>query len=389
MTKGEITILADKILNGTASDQEIALYNSVFASFQQAEGNWNEQLMGNRDDIEAELKESILLKTGLQRKQQPINWIKWASVAAVLTGFIISGYYIFFNRTTEKSIIQDKEIANEIGQDILPGGNRATLTLADGSTIILDQKANGDIAQQGNSKIVKVDSGQLAYNINSYVTVSVPQYNVISTPRGGTYKIVLPDGSKVWLNAASSLQFPIAFNGKERTVQLTGEGYFEIAKDKSRPFKVIANDITTEVLGTRFDINAYADESITQATLFEGSVKVIHHKKSTLLKPGQQFQSGKDGSSKVLSDADTDGIAAWKDGYFQFENVPIETIMRQVARWYDVEITYRGTINKKFSVLQLPRHVTASRIFSILELTGHVHFDIDNKKVTVTQGDNK
>ena len=172
--------------------------------------------------------------------------------------------------------------------------------------IALDNTTAGALAQQGNTKIIKLDSGLLAYNITSYETIKLPQYNVISTPRGGQYKVVLPDGSKVSLNAASSLKFPVAFTGKERLVELTGEGYFEVAKNAAQPFKVVVEGTTVEALGTAFNVNAYTDETGMHTTLVEGSVRISQNKKVEILKPGQQLTVTGEGIMKLVKDADVE-----------------------------------------------------------------------------------
>jgi len=218
-------------------------------------------------------------------------------------------------------------------------------------------------------------------------------YNTITTPRGGQYQVMLSDGSKVWLNAASSLHFPTSFTGQQRIVELTGEAYFEVAHvsavgEKNKlPF--IVKIITAsgarrevEVLGTHFNINAYNDESVVKTTLLEGSVKMTQESGSTLLIPGQQAQLNSNGDVNILKDADMDEAIAWKNGMFQFKKVDIKTIMRQIARWYDVDIEYQKNVDEKFYA-EISRNTNVSNVFRILEETGGVHFVIEGKKVVV------
>jgi transmembrane sensor len=255
------------------------------------------------------------------------------------------------------------------------------LTLADGSQIMLDSAANGVLAQQGNTNIVKQQDGQLSYNSKGIPEAAIA-YNTLTTPPGGQYKLTLPDGSKVWLNAASSIKYPTAFIGNTRQVETTGEVYFEIAKDASKPFKVLQNEMEVEVLGTHFNINGYIDEAVFRTTLLEGSIKITTPKGNDILKPGQQAQVQKTGVVKIINDADLEETMAWKDGNFYFENSDIYTVMRQIARWYDVDVTYKGTVSKHF-LGTISRNVNLSQVLSMLQQTGEVKFKIEGRKVIV------
>ena len=278
--------------------------------------------------------------------------------------------------------------------DRTPGGNIAVLTLSDGSAIALDSAKNGIVAQQGNVKISKLSNGQLAYNGLDEKPTAV-LYNTLTTPRGGQYKLVLPDGSIAWLNAASSIRYPTAFSGKERVVSITGEAYFEIAKNPSLPFKVNlpypsggrpegggGEATQIEVLGTNFNVNTYPDENVQKATLLEGSIRLLSKSAAHKLEPGQQAQVQKNGQLSVLNNANTEEAVAWKNGRFHFENADIETVMRQIARWYDVEIVFQGKIPTEKFEGEIPRNSNMSEVFKILELS-NVHFKVDDKKVTV------
>jgi transmembrane sensor len=240
---------------------------------------------------------------------------------------------------------------------------------------------------------LKLDNGALAYRANPPVTNPsaarplVYGYNTISTPRGGQYQVLLPDGSKVWLDAASSLRFPTAFTGGERLVELTGEAYFQIAGDASRPFKVHIPSTSTEiqVLGTDFNVAAYAEEGDIRTTLIGGAVRVTAAGKAAVLEPGQQARVTEGGTAalNVVSGVHTDDVIAWKNGLFKFEEASIQSIMRQVARWYDVDVVYDGKVDQQF-IGTIPRQVQLSTLLKILESTGWVHFMIQGKKVTVT-----
>lgn len=302
----------------------------------------------------------------------------WWAAAAILI-LISAGIFTLFNKTSKDQPIAGKQApASEI---ITPGGNKAVLTLADGTTIILDSAANGTLSQQGNSKVIKKENGQLAYQSSNAAQAAI-QYNTVTTIRGGQYQLILSDGSKVWLNAASSLRFPASFAGKERSVELTGEGYFEVARNPAMPFKVKINgESEVSVLGTAFNINAYPDERTMNTTLIEGSVNFTAvNGESVKLKPGQQAQSGS--AVSVINNVDIDEITAWKSGWFNFDRADIASIMRQVSRWYNVEVVFQGQPSKKTFSGIVSRSHQISEVLKIMEKAG-VRFRIDGRKITV------
>jgi ferric-dicitrate binding protein FerR (iron transport regulator) len=316
------------------------------------------------------------------------TWKKIASAAAVFI-LIFSGAYLLFFNNMEIGIVKN-ETNKPLQNDIAPGGNKAVLTLTDGSVIILDDAQNGTISQQGNTKILKLDEGQLAYKVSGKSDEIL--YNTISTPRGGQYQMTLSDGTKVWLNSVSSIRFPAAFVGKERKVELTGEGYFEVAKNASMPFKVdIAGKSEVEVLGTHFNINAYSDEATINTTLLEGKVKVkvsttdsrLPTPDSRLLSPGQQAQLTSSGQILVNKSPDLDEVMAWKNGKFEFgEAMDINAVMRQLMRWYDMDVEYKGKVTGHIGG-SIGRDVNVSQVLKMLEMTGAVKFKIEGKKVVV------
>ncbi|MET0394409.1 MAG: FecR domain-containing protein, partial [Chitinophagaceae bacterium] len=265
-------------------------------------------------------------------------------------------------------------------QDIVPGRNQAVLTLADGRKIILDSAANGLVAQQGNASVVKLDGGQLLYKTAGEAAPET-LFNTMTTPKGGQYKLLLPDGTAVWLNAASSITYPAAFSGARRLVTITGEAYFEVAKDASQPFLVRTGATEVEVLGTHFNINSYDDEPAMAATLLEGSVRVTYGPHQSMLKPGQQARVQQP-SIRVVNDVDVDQVVAWKNGFFQFDRTDIRTVMRQLSRWYDVEVVYEGEMPRDRFGGRLPRDARLSEVLRALEQT-QVHFRIEGKKIIV------
>jgi ferric-dicitrate binding protein FerR (iron transport regulator) len=259
-----------------------------------------------------------------------------------------------------------------IALKIKPGKDVAILTLADGTTITLDSASNGIISQQGNVRITKLPTGELVYTPEGS-NVQETLYNTMTTPKGGQYKLTLPDGSKVWLNAASSITYPAAFVGKERTVTIKGEVYFEVAKNENMPFHVKANNITVDVLGTSFNIMAYDDEPAIKTTLITGAIKVNGH----LLKPGQQAVN-----ERITDNADIEEAIAWKNGLFEFNQQSIVSIMQQISRWYDVDIQYQGTIKSKTFTGQISRYADIATVLQMMELTGGIHFKVSDRTVT-------
>jgi transmembrane sensor len=309
------------------------------------------------------------------------------AVAAVLLLLLGAGF-IWFSRNRVAGPAKTAGAGQAVKSDISPGGNKAILTLANGSSIVLDSAANGMLAQQGNATVIKKSDGQLAYNTLHEKPTEV-LYNTLATPRGGQYQLVLPDGSKVWLNAASSIHYPTAFVSGERRVDITGEAYFEVARNMTKPFIVKVGSPEgskgmVKVLGTNFNVNAYDDEPVARTTLLEGAVKVTKDAASAVLEPGQQAELERAGDIRLVRGADLDQVMAWKNGLFSFKGADIRTVMRQVQRWYDVEVSFEGEIPEKFHV-EMSRNTNVSNVFRILETTGGVHFKIDGKKISVTR----
>ena len=339
----------------------------------------------------------------------------WWVAAGTMLLMATAAYFLFSHKSSLPEIVRTPKPETK---PVMPGGNKALLTLADGSVIVLDSAANGALSQQGKTIVLKKQDGELVYKSDSGNQEAVA-WNTISTPRGGQYQVVLPDGTKVWLNAVSSLRFPAGFTGNERVVELTGEAYFEVAPlslpidrdgggQKKIPFIVDilppnggAGGGRVEVLGTHFNVKAYNDEEAVKTTLLEGKVKVStfsrfndqsanpnvkNHKPQTinykLLVPGQQARVAKDGQMIVDEDADVDEAVAWKNGRFQFTNADVETVMREISRWYDVTIEYAGKIPAEKFEGEIPRNSNITEVFKILELS-NVHCKIAGRKITV------
>jgi len=318
-------------------------------------------------------------------KLNKLSWVRYAAVLLIIVG--IGTYLSLQHKTPSKPATAGSanELTKQTQRDLAPGGNRAVLTLGDGSTIVLDNAKNGILAQQGNTRVLKLN-GKLSYNPGN-ARNDETVYNTISTPRGGQYQIELPDGSQVWLNAVSSIRFPAAFAGNERKVEITGEAYFEVAKNVAMPFKVVIatpseNGAEIEVTGTSFNIMAYNDEAAVKTTLLEGSVKINQDSKAVPLKPGQQARLH-DKSIKIIDHVDTEEAVAWKNGYFQFASASLQQVMRQIARWYDVDISYAGKVPERRFGGKISRDNNASEVLKVLELS-KVKFRIEDKRIIVT-----
>lgn len=389
--KQELKILYEKYLANDISESEFNRFNS-FLLQPENKAYFRELMIQDwhiTDPIPGfEANEIELPKLEKTNIRELSGWssLGWLKVAAAVVGLLLIStvlYYLLQPSDTEINENQEM-ITGTIQNDLLPGGNKAILTLSDGTMIILDSADNGSLAMQGNTNVMKLDDGQLAYDINSYEPdAGKTLYNTISTPRGGQYKIILPDGSKVWLNAASSLKFPAAFTGNERMVELTGEGYFEVAKDEAKPFKVTTNGVVVEALGTQFNVNVYEDETKKSTTLVEGKVQVSNENDIVVLTPGEQAEVDDEGKIKTIMGVDVAEISAWKNGLFLFDNVDIETIMRQVSRWYDVDIKYEGKVPVKFSAT-IERNVPVSKLLRLLQLTSRVKFKVEKNEITVS-----
>lgn len=332
----------------------------------------------NRDVVFPELMKKIKKPGPLYRKML----VRYAAVAAVFV--VVTGIYLVWRYAENRHPAVPKQQAGVI----TPGGYHAVLTLADGSEIQLDTASTGWTKQQDGVQVMKKDSGQLVYTpgIPGSNPGSTVSYNTLTTPRGGQYQLLLPDGTKVWLNAASTLKYPTAFNGKERCVELTGEGYFEVASatgGKSAPFCVKTGTATIAVLGTHFNIMAYADEATLNTTLLEGKVKVISSHGSSLLRPGEQARLLQNGSLTVVP-ADIEEVTAWKNGLFVFKGADIHMVMRQLSRWYDIEVVYEGPAKQHRFSGEFYRSYTWQQMLSILQGSA-IRFRVEGRKLIITQ----
>jgi ferric-dicitrate binding protein FerR (iron transport regulator) len=304
-------------------------------------------------------------------------WVRMAAAAAVVF-LLISGYQIWHRRSSQQ---ENPTMAQSAKPDINPGGFKARLVLADGRSIVLDSAGMGELAQQGSTAVVN-NNGQVIYRTGKNDTGNV-MYNTISTGKGETYAFTLSDGSRVWLNSASSINFPVSFPGRQRLIRTTGEVYVKVAKDPSKTFAVTTKGMEVQALGTEFDINAYPDEEHVNATLVEGAVKLSGGSKEVILKPGQQAHLESSGTLSLPEEVEVEEVVSWKEGNFQFESADIHTILRQLARWYDVEVVYEGGVKEKKFFGIISRNSTLSNVLQVLK-SNDIRFRIEGKKLYVT-----
>ncbi|ACU03715.1 FecR family protein [Pedobacter heparinus] len=365
--------LLKKYLEGTCTPDEKAIIESWY----EKETQNRIALPGNDTDL-ASLEDEIWTELQKRTKKQsrPV-WYPYAAAAAVIALiFSVLHFVDFGSLKSSETIFSQNKIA--------PGANKALLVLADGSEIDLSDAKSGLLSKQAGVRIKKAADGQLVYELLPTASeVSPGSYNTLVTPKGGQFQVNLPDGTRVWLNASSSIKFPTIFNRNERLVEVTGEAYFEVSKNRQLPFKVQTASQLIEVLGTHFNVNAYADEESTKTTLLEGSVKVSQAGGSSgiILKPGEQSILLK-GTFSTTSVQQEEAIA-WKNGYFQFSGEDIGMIMRKIARWYNVEIVYhKDFVNQRFSGT-ISRFEEVSKVLRMLELTGSVHFKTEGRRIVV------
>lgn len=324
---------------------------------------------------------SILDRSATQPKVHILRrpWFRYA--AAII---LVVGAALFFWLSSNKTTTQPPAIVNTGSKtnDIDPGKDGAILTLEDGTQVVLDSLGNGVIASQSGAKVV-LNNGQLVYNTDGTTSQKIV-YNTITTPKGRQFQLLLPDQTKVWLNATSSLTYPTVFTGNEREVKITGEAYFEVTKSK-QPFMVHINDETTvEVLGTHFNINSYTNEADIKTTLLEGSVQVVNGTGKTIIKPGQQakIDNNTDKHIQVVNAVDIDRVMAWKNGVFDCQDASLEEVMRQLERWYDIEVVYEKEIPKFEFVGKIGRDLKLSEVMRGLELS-KVHCRLEGRRLIV------
>lgn len=380
MDKTTLDLLFRKYLSGKCNKEEIEI---LLQYFRQADDALLSDLIRKEFETDTDIEpaspkerermERIFcnVKAEMHKRRRIHAVLKYSIAAAVL--LLIGGgvfWQLHIRNNNISNIYSARASATDIPKDISPGHTGAILHLSDGRTIALDSAQDGTLASQGNVQIIK-EHGQIKYLGKS----GEPLYNTITTARGRQWKLVLPDGTTAWLNAESSISYPVYFSGETRNVTISGEVYFDVVHNASRPFIVKAGDQLVEDIGTAFDVKAYANERTIKTTLVKGSVKVTKNSESIILKPGQQSVAGQNLS--LNNNVDVDGEIAWKDGYFQFHNTDLKEIMLQMQRWYNVSVEYKGSAKTDLFNGRIPRNLPISKVFDILQEAG-VHFTIES-----------
>lgn len=314
------------------------------------------------------------------RKGRNYLWWRAGAAASIIVLLSVGGYFLLHKQQQPQLAIR-KEPARD---DIQPGGNKAILTLNGGQQVVLSDASNGTVAHQGSTVVNKTADGQLLYNDSTSAQngTAGEMMNTITTPRGGQWFVTLSDGTRVWLNAASSITYPVAFTRNERNVSITGEAYFEVVHNAAKPFSVKAGNMLVEDIGTAFNINAYADEPAFKTTLVNGSARVSESKDAHILMPGQQAIVKMNGNAIQVKKVKVEDVIGWKNGQILFENEDLETIMRQASRWYDVNVIYQGTIPNRLFIGGIPRKSKLSEFLKILEYE-NVHYTLSGNTIIV------
>lgn len=373
MTAEELKRLYEKCASGKATPEEQRLFESSQDDFNLSDIPWTAD-MGDAEEVKARLAAEM---ENYLSKPKPYKHTGWYYTAAAV--ILLAGGLLLWKLKKDPGQVVAAVTKKEV---IKPGTDKAILTLSDGQVIPVDQVNAGLISTQNNIRITKNNKGQIIYTQNGRLSPAANVMNMMTTPRGGQHKLVLADGTAVWLNAQTSLKYPVYFTGKERVVELSGEAYFEVAHNTAKPFKIISRGQTIEVLGTHFNVKAYADESSISTTLLLGSVKITAENNTVVLKPGQQATLGT-GKAITVAEVNSSDAIAWKNGYFVFKNEDIQSCMRTIARWYDVDVVYQGDVLKQRLGGTVSRYENLSDLLTTIELTKSVKFRIEGRRVIV------
>ncbi|MBC9932987.1 FecR family protein [Chitinophaga qingshengii] len=360
--------LAEKWLKGTITPEEANEYADWYNAGQAEPVDIPASFATDEATHEERIWRQIAARAGFGNNTvtaTPLRRRRWWAAAAVTAAIVTAGSYWYHQHHTHVPASPTTQVS-----DALPGSDKAILTLSNGRRIVLDSAGNGALAQQGGVRIVKKEDGSLLYVDDQTGAVTDTLYNTMSVPKGGQYKLVLPDGSRVWLNAASTLKYPVAFSNRDRTVELDGEAYFEVAASAAHPFLVKVRHTQVAVLGTSFNIMAYPDETGIHTTLLNGAVKIKQGTIEKMLAPGQQAVVNNNNGAITVGETETALATAWKDGQFRFSANNIPMVLRQISRWYNIDIVYQGNIPQGHITGKVPRNMKLSGVIRILELSG-------------------
>ena len=362
--------LQELLLHEEKSEAVAAAINRIVLNSPPAADYKPEQWEFLASRVLSQTQSGIDVQPGMIKKTGRIRRLLWTAAASVLVLAGVGTYFLLDNKKVEKPVAVSQS------EEVQPGRQGALLTLADGSQVLLDTIKNGVVALQGGA-LAKVMNGTLLYEGNGKDVV----FNTMSTPRGRQFQLRLPDGTQVWLNAASSIRYPTSFTGKERRVEVTGETYFEVARNSKLPFRVSVNNQTeVEVLGTHFNINSYNNENSMNTTLLEGSIRVRKGAESVIIKPGEQAQVNS--GIRVAKEVDLEKVMAWKNGFFNFEGLKLEEILRQIERWYEIEVVYEKGIPDIPVTGEMSKDIPLNKLMFILEKLD-VHYRLEGRKLII------
>jgi transmembrane sensor len=374
--------LTEKWAKGQLSAEEEVWLENWYSGFNDEKITVSDSRHHDVDGLRKHILENIQAEVGIAPKRNTLyRYRNLISIAAsLILGVGIAFFFYSYNARSYNARLENQKV---LGNNIGPGGNKAYLTLADGRKIFLSDAQTGKLADQGSATVSKTNDGSVRYDADDAAGESSARLNTITTPRGGVYHLTLADNTQVWLNAASSITYPVAFRGHERQVSITGEVYFEVAHHADKPFIVTGREQQVEVLGTHFNVNTYDNEPENKTTLLEGSVRITAGKSLKILKPGQQAVFSR--NRILIKDANVNEAVAWKEGYFEFENIDIQSLMRQISRWYDVDVQFDGPVSNETFTGRISRFKNISQILSIIQASQSVHLTISGRRIMVKQ----
>lgn len=378
MTREEYILLYENCIQGKCTAEDKRKLDEYQDNFSLDNLYWDEDRLGDEHQVISSIYRR-LQKSKKQQQPGKLQWYKLPLAAAITLMTVGAGVYLYFNTSTDQTK-QQVQIADKI----VAGSNKAILTLSGGKQIVLTDVNNGELAEQGNTRISKTADGKIIYQPSTAPGSAADKavvYNTVSTPRGGQFQVVLPDGSQVWLNSVSSITYPSSFSGKDRLVQLKGEAYFEIAKNPEKPFKVdVIGKQQIEVLGTHFNVEAYLEDQEIKTTLLEGSVKLRAQNKEVKLKPGQIAVNDLN-RNLTIKQADVEEVMAWKNGLFVLNDVNLKDVMKKASRWYDVDVEYQGNVSNKKLWGTMSRYKDITELLENIAITSSLRYKIDGRRV--------